>query len=340
MVELADFFYKAREEGLFKSRKIGDITSAFDLPKKKAAKYLRRMMDKRIGKIAVSFNHKKLGIMTALLLVKTSYPSCNKSFFDRALKISFVESVVQVIGGEATHIITIKVPTLKILEETVEKIRGEFLGSSSSASSEESKGLIEWTTTKFVYDYALDQNFSYIGIDEKEVGAVNIDYKDWQLLELLSNNALTPLKEVGKKLGLEAPTVLRRIKILENARIINGYYCKGAWEDAPFKLQPLVLHIFVRYRGATLAIRNFIKSVMGLKKLYAGNIYYLHGEDDLSVTFRTRSVSEFQRFLHSDIINSENIAQIKTYSVTKFGGRPFLHDFAKWAKEQESKSAQ
>lgn len=335
VAELIDFFYQMRDHGLFKSRKIKDIVSELGMPEKKASFNLRRILDRKIGRMAVSFNHKKIGIFTSLLLVKTSNPSCNRAFFDRALKIPFVENVTQVIGGEATHIITIKVPTINLLEGTVDKIRGEFLES----GEEEERGLIEWTNTKLVYDYALDQTFSYITVPEKEWKIENIDFKDWGILEILRADALTPLKEMGRKLNLAPPAILRRIRLLENRGIINGYYCKGHWGEVPFELQPLTTYLLIRYRGTTPSIKPFVKSILDLKKIYASDIYYLHGEDDLSVTFRIRSVSEFQKFLNSEFINSENIAQIKTYSVTRIANRPVLRDFVKLAQERETKRA-
>ena len=336
-IRLLDFIIETREHDLFKSRKIKDIASSFDSPKN-VERNLRRMVKNRIGKVSASINHRKLNIITALVLIKTVQPSYNKLFFEHVSKIPFVENVTQVVGGEATHIITIKVPTLELVGRTVEKIRGEFLG---SKEAEGMKNWIEWTTTKIIYEYALDQKFLYNTIYDKDFSTslnektIKLDCKDFKLLGLLGDNALTPLKELGEKIGLEAPTVLRRISMLEKSGVINGYYCKHFWGHIPFEIQPLTLYLFIRYKGAIPSVSNFVKNISNLKKAYVTDIYYLHGEADLSIMFRVKSVSDFHNFLNSKIMNSENIAQVKIYTVTHFMHRSVLHDFAEWAKGQE-----
>ncbi len=50
-----------------------------------------------------------------------------------------------------------------------------------------------------------------------------VDAKDWQLLELLQQDARTGYAELGRQVGLSAPAAAERVKRLEDAGVIRGY---------------------------------------------------------------------------------------------------------------------
>ena len=52
---------------------------------------------------------------------------------------------------------------------------------------------------------------------------IELDNKDWRLLELLQGDARQGYAELGRKVGLSAPAAAERVKRLEEAGIIRGY---------------------------------------------------------------------------------------------------------------------
>lgn len=52
---------------------------------------------------------------------------------------------------------------------------------------------------------------------------LDLDNKDWQLLEALQQDARLGYAELGRKVRLSAPAVAERVKRLEEAGIIAGY---------------------------------------------------------------------------------------------------------------------
>jgi Lrp/AsnC family leucine-responsive transcriptional regulator len=52
---------------------------------------------------------------------------------------------------------------------------------------------------------------------------VELDSKDWQLLEALQLDARLGYAELGRKVRLSAPAVAERVKRLEEAGVISGY---------------------------------------------------------------------------------------------------------------------
>ena len=52
----------------------------------------------------------------------------------------------------------------------------------------------------------------------------NLDWIDKRLITLLQNNCKATLQEMGKEVGLKPPSVMERIRKLEAAGVIRGYY--------------------------------------------------------------------------------------------------------------------
>jgi len=51
-----------------------------------------------------------------------------------------------------------------------------------------------------------------------------LDGIDRQLLEALQTDSKRSLKDIGAEVGLSAPSVMERVRKLENAGIIKGYH--------------------------------------------------------------------------------------------------------------------
>ena len=51
----------------------------------------------------------------------------------------------------------------------------------------------------------------------------SLDVTDLAILDALQHNCKQPLAEIGKQVGLSAPSVVERIKKLEDGGVIRGY---------------------------------------------------------------------------------------------------------------------
>ena len=58
-----------------------------------------------------------------------------------------------------------------------------------------------------------------------EKGSITLDYKDTEILKILSNNARTPIIKIAKQLGITSGAIIYRIKELERKKIIGAYRC-------------------------------------------------------------------------------------------------------------------
>ena len=53
-----------------------------------------------------------------------------------------------------------------------------------------------------------------------------LDHVDWQILTLLQKNARLSYADIGRQVGLSLPAAGERVRRLEEAGIIEGYYAK------------------------------------------------------------------------------------------------------------------
>ena len=56
-----------------------------------------------------------------------------------------------------------------------------------------------------------------------KLGATHLDAIDRHILRLMQENCRLPLAKIGKRVGLSAPSVMERVKKLEDAGVITGY---------------------------------------------------------------------------------------------------------------------
>ncbi len=65
---------------------------------------------------------------------------------------------------------------------------------------------------------------------------MKVDKLNWLILEMLQQNARTPLTEIAKKVGLSSPSVAERIQKMEDAGIISGYKTQLNMENMGYTL--------------------------------------------------------------------------------------------------------
>ena len=69
---------------------------------------------------------------------------------------------------------------------------------------------------------------------------VRLDDKDWQLLELLQENARTSFIDLARKVGLSAPAATERVRRLEEAGVIRGYRADVDPEKLGFPIAAII----------------------------------------------------------------------------------------------------
>lgn len=136
----------------------------------------------------------------------------------------------------------------------------------------------------------------------------SIDAIDHQILELLRTNARRTFGDIGKRVGLSAPAVKRRIDRLEDSSIIRGY--TTVVDDGKLG-RPLEAFAELRFAGSTRVddIESIASDVPEIRALFT-----IAGDPDALAWIRVRDVQDLKRVIDR-LRNSGKITGTKTMMV-------------------------
>ena len=142
-------------------------------------------------------------------------------------------------------------------------------------------------------------------------GEIDLDELDLRLLHELQQDCRTPLHELAKKVGHPTSTVHYRIKRLERAGIIEGYYAKLNSEKIGMDYIT-VIRIDAKYGPEYYATIG--KQLAEIDGVWA--VYYSLGEQDFFALTRSKDRAEFMGTL-SAIMNVDGVQRTKTQVVAE-----------------------
>jgi len=124
---------------------------------------------------------------------------------------------------------------------------------------------------------------------------VNFDEMSLKILALLQESARLSYTEIGKKVGLTTPSVIERIKKLEDSGVIENYTVNINAEKLGYTITAVML---VSFTGTfKQQEKNIIES---LSKYYqVAECLRITGKNDFLIKIHVRSMDEFK------IINDE-----------------------------------
>ena len=141
--------------------------------------------------------------------------------------------------------------------------------------------------------------------------SVQLDKIDIEILRLLQEDCRLTLDEMSKRLGIPKSTIHYRIKRLERAGIIEGYYAKLN----PKKLGKDYMAItLVRARYGKGYHRRVGEKLAKLPGVWG--VYFVLGDTDFVVLVRANDREEFMKILES-MINCEEIERTITLAVVE-----------------------
>ncbi len=146
---------------------------------------------------------------------------------------------------------------------------------------------------------------NYIGSTD----TANTDDIDKQLLRLLQTQARMSITELAERVNLSATPCARRIKRLEDANIITGYYTKT---DAQKLGYPLAVFIAISMdRHTAERFEHFERRVQSFEEVVSCSIVTGRTEDYL-IKVRVRDMAHYEEFLLHRLNRIEGVAQVHT----------------------------
>lgn len=140
-----------------------------------------------------------------------------------------------------------------------------------------------------------------------------MDKIDLKILKSLQKNAKASVQQVSDQVGLSVAPVWRRIKNLEEKKIITGYH--AAVDRTLVGLQSCMFAQISLDRHSSNRVENFIQAVMDAPEIVA--CYAVTGDADFLLKIVVPNPEQYDRFLHRFFFNLPAVRQTRTIVVLR-----------------------
>ncbi len=137
---------------------------------------------------------------------------------------------------------------------------------------------------------------------------LRLDATDWRILKELQANGRISNVELAEKIGLSPPPCLRRVRALEQAGYITGYY--AALDEKLTGFEVIGFAMVGLASQAEPDLRAFEKRLLSWAIVRESHM--LSGEADFLLKCVAPDLTTFQNFILKDLTAAPNVAHVKT----------------------------
>ena len=139
-------------------------------------------------------------------------------------------------------------------------------------------------------------------------GKLKLDDVDRQILRDLQDDGRMTNVELAKRAGISAPPCLRRVRVLEQAGVVQGYHANLDAEALGYNV-----HVFA-FVGLTsqaeVDLQSFEEMVAEWPQVR--ECHMLMGETDFLLKIVAHDWDDFQKFLTKKLTPAKNVSHVKT----------------------------
>ncbi len=136
----------------------------------------------------------------------------------------------------------------------------------------------------------------------------HLDEVDVQLLSLLQQDGRITNADLAKQVGLSPPSVLQRVRVLEKAGLIKGYF--GILDAEKLGLRITALAMISLSLHQEQPIERFRRSVNEIPEIL--ECYHVSGEFDFLLKIVVKDIRSYEQLIRERLSKIKGIQQIKT----------------------------
>lgn len=140
-----------------------------------------------------------------------------------------------------------------------------------------------------------------------------LDATDWRILKELQSNGRITNVELAEKVGISPPPCLRRVRALEQAGIISGYFAQLDEKATGFEV--IAFAMVTLHSQSESDLRAFENRVHSWPLVR--DCYMLSGETDFILKCVAPDLTSFQDFIIQELTSAPNVAGVKTTLVIR-----------------------
>jgi DNA-binding Lrp family transcriptional regulator len=135
-----------------------------------------------------------------------------------------------------------------------------------------------------------------------------LDATDWRILKELQANGRITNVELAEKVGISPPPCLRRVRALEQAGMIAGYFAQLDEKMVGFEV--IAFAMVGLHSQSEADLRAFENRVLAWPLVR--ECYMLSGETDFLLKCVAPDLTAFQDFVIEELTAAANVASVKT----------------------------
>jgi Lrp/AsnC family leucine-responsive transcriptional regulator len=139
----------------------------------------------------------------------------------------------------------------------------------------------------------------------------NLDKTDLKILKILQDNAKITNLQLSVEIGLSPAPTLERVKKLENAGLIKGYYTQLNYEALGIGISAIIQITLTRQ--IENAISNFKKEINKIPEIM--ECYQVTGNADYVLIVMLKDIRDFESLISQRLSKMEEIGQMQTMVV-------------------------
>ena len=140
-----------------------------------------------------------------------------------------------------------------------------------------------------------------------------LDATDWRILKELQSNGRISNVDLARKVGISPPPCLRRVRALEQAGMIAGYF--GMLDEKSVGFEVIAFAMVGLHSQAEADLRAFENRVLAWPLVR--ECYMLCGETDFLLKCVAPDLTAFQDFVIDELTAAPNVASVKTTLVIR-----------------------
>ncbi len=140
-----------------------------------------------------------------------------------------------------------------------------------------------------------------------------LDATDWRILKELQANGRISNVELARKVGISPPPCLRRVRALEQAGMISGYF--AMLDERTVGFEVIAFAMVGLHSQSEADLRAFENRVLTWPLVR--ECYMLSGESDFLLKCVAPDLTAFQDFIIQELTAAPNVAGVKTTLVLR-----------------------
>jgi DNA-binding Lrp family transcriptional regulator len=141
----------------------------------------------------------------------------------------------------------------------------------------------------------------------------SLDATDWRILKELQADGRITNVDLARKVGVSPPPCLRRVRALEQAGMISGYF--ALLDEKAVGFEVVAFAMVGLHSQSEVDLRAFENRVLAWPLVRES--YMLSGETDYVLKCVAPDLSAFQDFVINELTAAPNVASVKTTLVIR-----------------------